>query len=493
MTDTHFTGEIFQGTYRLERVIGEGAMGIVYEASHCRLSRRFAVKLLFPEHAANPQALARFEREAEIAGKLGHPHIVEVVDFNRTDQGCPYIVMELLVGEDLAARLDRLMRLPLAEAVEIVRQTASALQAVHHMGVVHRDLKPHNIFLCHSPEGGDHVKVVDFGVSKMVGPGKEMTRTGALLGTPYYMAPEQALEHAEDVDARTDVYALGAILYEMLSGSPPYQAQSIPTLLYKIVHDPLPSLAATRRELPAAVVQVVERALSKQREERFPSMRAFWGALAKATDHPIAALARSVSQPHSLDHLEGAEDPLGATLPPDESTAERGATLPDEHTTTRAAARRRLLLVLLVLGGAGAVAVAGLLLLRQHTPSPVAALDAGAAARVTAPPLDAARPPDAASIRDLPAVERRGVDHRASPVRASRPAVLDVATLDAEGAVIAARLLIDGVDRGQTPAHLDDLRAGPHRLEVSAPGHRVGRRRVVLRQGANRVTITLTR
>jgi eukaryotic-like serine/threonine-protein kinase len=183
-------GQVLHDTYRIDRLLGEGGMGAVYAASHLRLARRFAIKMLFPAVAEHPEAMARFKREAEVTSALGHPNIVEVIDFYHMPDGTPYLVMELLEGEDLGARLLRTGRLPLDEAASILRQATSGLQAAHQLGIIHRDLKPQNIFLCRRREGGSLVKVVDFGISKVLGSRSSMTKTHALLGTPNYMAPE---------------------------------------------------------------------------------------------------------------------------------------------------------------------------------------------------------------------------------------------------------------------------------------------------------------
>lgn len=510
MAEAHYIGATFQGTYRLERVIGEGGMGVVYEASHCRLSRRFAIKLLFNRHADDPQAQARFEREAQIAGSLGHPHLVEVIDFNRTSDGCPYIVMELLVGEDLASRLGRVCRLSLAEAVEIARQTASALQAVHQAGVVHRDLKPQNIYLCRSADGSDNVKVVDFGVSKLLGSAKTLTRTGTLVGSPYYMAPEQALERSAEVDARTDVYALGAVLFEMLAGSPPFLADSLPTLLYRIVNDPVPSLVRARPDVPAAVARVVERAMSKKPADRFPSMRTFWSELAEAADHPTRSLSRSVSQPGLS--LPSGGSAMGITLPMEAAVAEGAsqgepavvssapATGPGSDGASASAPTRRswrrvtLALVLLGLGG---VAVAPLML-RGLSASRARSGPAGADRSVSVPARDAAarREPERPDSRLTVVDGRPALVDAAPPRNPARPvgqAELNIVTVDESDEPVVATLRLDGDDRGQSPAQLVALRPGLHRLEVSAPGFRAVARRVLLRPGRNQVTIHLQR
>ena len=263
-------GQVLHDTYRIERLIGEGGMGAVFEASHLRLARRFAIKVLSPD--ADPDAVARLRREAEITSRLGNPHIVEVIDFYQMPDGEPYIVMELLEGDDLAARIQAEQRLGLPAVVSVVRQSALGLQAAHDAGVVHRDLKPHNIFLCRRGKRENFVKIVDFGISKMLDAHSGLT--GALAGTPSYMAPEQAEERPNDIETRTDVYAMGCILYEMLTGGPPFVASSVPALLYKIVHQEPPELPP-QLEIPDDVRHVVRKALQKRPADRFRSITAF--------------------------------------------------------------------------------------------------------------------------------------------------------------------------------------------------------------------------
>ncbi|MDP6947210.1 MAG: serine/threonine-protein kinase, partial [Myxococcota bacterium] len=223
-------GKILQGTYRIEREIGSGGMGSVYEASHQRLGKRFAVKVLSPDVAGSAEALARFRQEALVTSALGNPNIVEVFDFNHMEDGTPYIVMEYLRGEDLASRLQRVGRLPLAKAVEIFRQAASALHAAHQKGIIHRDLKPQNVFLSQLDDRDDYVKIVDFGISKVVGSRHAMTGTHELLGSPSYMSPEQALVKASLVDLRADIFTMGTLVYLMLAGRPPFLADTMPDL-----------------------------------------------------------------------------------------------------------------------------------------------------------------------------------------------------------------------------------------------------------------------
>jgi serine/threonine protein kinase len=277
-------GTVLNDTYRLERLLGKGGMGKVYEASHLRLDRRFAVKLLVPEAAADEVALSRFHREARITSGLGHPHIVEVIDFNTTKGGKPYIVMEQLEGESLDDRLERDTRLDLPIVASIVRQATSALHVAHEKGVIHRDLKPQNLFLCRRGSRDDYVKLLDFGISKVLGSSSVMTRTNALVGSPGYMSPEQAEEQAEDVDVRCDVYGMGTLIFEMLTGAPPFTASSVPSLLYKIVHQDPPDLCELRPEVPDDVGRVVAIALGKRPEERYGSIEELWQAFSEALE-----------------------------------------------------------------------------------------------------------------------------------------------------------------------------------------------------------------
>ncbi|HEX2673952.1 MAG TPA: serine/threonine-protein kinase, partial [Polyangiaceae bacterium] len=204
-------GQTLRGTYRILSTLDQGGMGLVFEAEHTRLRRRVAVKVLAQHLTTDTQALARFNREAEIISQLEHPHIVQVLDFDTTEQGEPYIVMELLKGESLSERLERDGCLSIEESARVVHQVASGLFAAHQASIVHRDLKPANIFFTHLPGQGRVVKLLDFGISKRVGGGRSLTGEFDVLGTPDYMAPEQALGKTANVDPRGDQYALAVI------------------------------------------------------------------------------------------------------------------------------------------------------------------------------------------------------------------------------------------------------------------------------------------
>lgn len=275
-------GLVLGGAYRLVGRIGEGGMGAVYEAHHLRMQKRVAVKLLHQSHAHHADALERFHREAMIASRLGHPHLVNVIDFGASTGDDPYLVMEFLEGEDLDRRLRRTGRVPLQTAIWIARQTASAVAAVHAKGVVHRDLKPANVFLVQVPGEPDFVKVLDFGVSKIRAVQTRLTEASRAIGTPQYMSPEQASGARDEVDHRTDQWALACIVWEMLSGQAPFSADDTDAIFYQLMNLPPPPLAPRVPNLPSGVEPVLVRALSKTPAERYPSIRAFSRALEMA-------------------------------------------------------------------------------------------------------------------------------------------------------------------------------------------------------------------
>jgi serine/threonine-protein kinase len=278
-------GAEVRGTYRVVRLIGRGGMGVVYEVSHARLHGRYALKLMNPEFAADQAALSRFRREAQVTSSLRHPNIVQVIDFDQTEDGRPFLAMEFLDGPTLGDHLDAHGPLPLPAAIAILRQVADALEVAHKAGVVHRDLKPENVVLVPQDEGRFLVKLLDFGLSKMKAASLHITGTAALLGTPTYMTPEQALGEVDKVDARTDQYALGTMAWEMLVGQPPFRGDSVHAVLYQIIHQAPPAA----RGLAPGVERVLRRALAKDRDERFASVAAFAEALVRTADENPSA------------------------------------------------------------------------------------------------------------------------------------------------------------------------------------------------------------
>ncbi|MEN9797957.1 MAG: hypothetical protein RL653_1653 [Pseudomonadota bacterium] len=340
-------GSILRGTYEITSLIGEGGMGQVFAARHVRLPKQVAVKILKTDLKLSPDIVARFRREAEIASRLGHPNIVEVLDFDTLPGGTPFLVLEYLKGESLAQRLAR-GPLSLEETREIALQVGSALLAAHQAGVVHRDLKPDNIFLLPGDSTGatrHRVKLLDFGISKLSDSRTVQTQDSVLIGTPRYMSPEQALGNNQALDARSDVFALGCIYYEMLSGQPAFPGENIPTLLYKIVHDaprPLPELVPG---IPANVWPALQRALAKRVDERTPDVATlteeFTGTrlirvvapAASATDSTVDTLDATFvpSRPaHATPHPTAVPTPAPAR-PPGTAPGQGEPPLEDTH------------------------------------------------------------------------------------------------------------------------------------------------------------------
>ena len=251
-----------------------------------------------------------------IGSRLGHDHIVKVVDFAHTDDAFPYIVMELLEGEDLGQRLTREGRLPLEQAISITRQVGLALSAAHAEGVVHRDLKPDNIYLCTRQGGGILAKVMDFGISKVTSSDSIVTEQYSVLGTPAYMSPEQADGRVEEIDHRTDIYSLAVVLYHMLTGKVPFRGDKVSAILYQVVHNLPPPLHKVRQDLPPGLSEVVQRALQKRRVERYPSMEEFAAELERAMgDRWSSVLMQEVRASPGADLTGPAEGGQGLQTP----------------------------------------------------------------------------------------------------------------------------------------------------------------------------------
>ncbi len=274
-------GQTLGGSYRIVRQLDEGGMGTVFLAEHIRLRRPVAVKMMARHLKSDESAMARFRREAEIISRLHHPHIVQILDFDTTSEGQPYLVMEMLTGQSLDRLLESGQKLDVRAALSIAIQVAGALGAAHSAGIVHRDLKPANIFLL---DAGDElfVKLLDFGISKRadeVTTGRKLTLEFDILGTPDYMAPEQATGRTALVDHRGDQYALGVILFEMLTGRVPFQATEVMALLQRVISEPAPKASSFNAEVPRDIDQVLALALAKNPEERFSNIAAFAAAL----------------------------------------------------------------------------------------------------------------------------------------------------------------------------------------------------------------------
>jgi hypothetical protein len=312
------------GNYRVVAKIGEGGMGVVYLAEHPEIGRKLVVKVLHPHLVSDPQNRARFLNEARAAAAIRHPNIVDVIDVGTlSPEGTPYIVMEHLVGEDLAARIRRRGQLAIPEAIDLAYQTASALGVAHAQGIVHRDLKPANLFVIadDAHPGHDRIKVLDFGVAKLQGAiaGAVRTQSGVFLGTPTYMSPEQCLG-TKEVDHRSDIYSLGVILYEMVCGVPPFVSSGMGELV--LMHTSHVPVAPRRHNaaIPEALETVILRALAKEPSQRFASaaelQMALTGGAPRAAppswDASVAELfAAAVPAPTQGAHTIGATPSTG--------------------------------------------------------------------------------------------------------------------------------------------------------------------------------------
>src|SRR5262249_24926807 len=283
-----YVGCIVDGRYRIDGVLGRGGMGVVYRARHEVIDKLFAIKILLPTEDAD--VVERFVNEARAATAIGNDHIVDTVDFGQLPDGSTYFVMEYLEGRTLSQRIKAEQMIPVAVALSIAKQIAEGMSAAHLAGIVHRDLKPENIFLTKREEDEDFVKLLDFGIAKMQARENRLTRAGTIFGTPHYMSPEQA--SASEVDSRADVYSLGVILYEMLAGQVPFDAENPMGLLTQHLYTPPVPLTERKnppQEISADLEGVVLKCLANQTSDRYTSM-----------DHFVA----------DLDRIEGGEAPV---------------------------------------------------------------------------------------------------------------------------------------------------------------------------------------
>jgi eukaryotic-like serine/threonine-protein kinase len=276
-----FVGQVVAARYRVVKLLGRGGMGAIYEVEHIKLGRAFALKKLLPKLADDGEAMARFQREADVVSRLRHPNIIEITDWETADDGSPCMIMELLRGVDLHARITAG---PMAwqDLARIADQVLSALVVAHRAGIVHRDLKPENIFLTRDDAGEEHVTLLDFGVSKIAHAHARLTDEQRMLGTPGFMAPEQADGRVAEIGPRTDVWAMGAILFEMATGQPAFPGVSAPAILYRVCHGQPEDLRAVRADAPAEFVATVSAALSREEGKRILDAEVLRGRLRAA-------------------------------------------------------------------------------------------------------------------------------------------------------------------------------------------------------------------
>jgi serine/threonine protein kinase len=355
-------GTILAGKYRVDKVLGVGGMGAVVAARHLELDHKVAIKFLLPALLENHESVARFAREARAAVKITSEHVVRVLDVGSLENGAPYMVMEFLEGDDLSGWLRARGPLPIEQAVEFVLQACVALADAHSMGIVHRDLKPANLFCVRRNDGQLVIKVLDFGISKVTGgthpsdSGMSVTRTSAIMGSPLYMSPEQ-VQSSKDVDTRTDLWALGIILFELLTGGVPFPGETFGEIAVKIAARAPLSLRAYRPDAPVALENAMLRCLEKERDRRYANVAELaWALLPFAPE-------RARSYVERIHGVIGSSSPgvPATSMPRIDGTLAAPGTMPPVGRTTGGVAPRRNRPALIA-GAIGAVVVVGVAL-----------------------------------------------------------------------------------------------------------------------------------
>ena len=446
-------GDVLASKYRVEKVLGIGGMGVVVAAHHLELDERVALKFLLPAAAANTELVERFLREARASVRLKGAHVAKTLDVGRLADNCPYIVMEYLEGHDLHVEIrNGAGNLPITTAISYVLQAAEGLAEAHSRGIVHRDLKPGNLFLTRGVDGHPLVKVLDFGISKTLdtgvgGEGLSLTRTEMLLGSPLYMSPEQ-MRSSKSVDERSDLWALGAIAYELITGKVPFEAETILELCFKVAQESPVSPQAVRADVPAELAAAILRCLEKLPEDRFANVselaRAFepFGLTRDrgTADRMHDVLGTGKRKPRastpSLPEIDSLAPPPAVSAPPEPAPQAWGNTQSQSKPKSRKgvyiAAVAAAFVIVAVIGGAAALRSRPMTTALVATsapaaiglPSPaVAAITATAAATTTAdadaaiavaPPIVVAKPHPAAPNKPLVAI---------TPPKSAKPAV----------------------------------------------------------------------
>jgi eukaryotic-like serine/threonine-protein kinase len=442
-------GQIIEGKYRILRLLGEGGMGAVYEGENVRIHRKVAIKVLHQAVAANVDVVRRFEREAQAAGRIGSDHIVEVLDLGNLPDGDRFMVMEFLDGISLSDRIKERGHIQAPEVAPIMIQLLEGLAAAHAASIIHRDLKPDNVYLLPAKKGQtDFVKILDFGISKFNAlsgdSGMSMTRTGAVMGTPFYMSPEQA-KGAKDMDVRSDLYSAGVILYEAVTGQVPFNAETFNELIFKIVLEVPPPPEQIIPDMDPAFASIVRKSMAREREARFQTSQEFAQALTDwlATGTGVSVDAAAAGGAGQPPVLQGAQPALRGT----------GTSASWANTGGGAQAKKSPLLIIGVAAAACVLAAGGVFafkMTRKAAPPDVAAVAASPVAEPPAqhPARPVATPPSAPT---------------AEPV-----AVASAAAASAAPAVPAASVAV-AAKKAAAPAAAPAAKHVPSKAAAAAP------------------------
>jgi len=424
-------GQEVGGRYRLIRRIGKGGMGVVYEAEHLGLDKRVAIKFLLDRFADDLEVVERFHREARTASRIGQENIIDVTDVGHGADGRPYIVMELLAGGDLATVLSASGPMPAPRAVHVIRQVLRGLGAAHGKGIVHRDMKPENVHLIERGGDPDFVKIMDFGISKVIAASDSkvrLTATGAVIGTPIYMAPEQALAQTE-LDQRVDLYAVGVMLYELLAGRPPFLSTSYLGLVTQHINTAPPNLAQFRPDLPRPLIAAVHRALEKDPAKRFQSAVEFTRALPATPALRELDVAETVGDSSRIEVTDEARAAAAARTP--------GLETPPARRQRRLAWIVAAAVVVVAAGVAVAVVTRG-----GH--QEVHAVAKESPVTPPAPPVIAPQPP--------------------------APEVVALGKIDVRTDPSGAKVFVDDVYKGPSPVLIAGIAAGVHDVRLEKDG-----------------------
>jgi serine/threonine-protein kinase len=473
------------GNYQILSRIGSGGMGEVYLATHPLIGKKVALKAIHGDLSLNKEVVARFVNEARAVSSIGSDHIVEIHDFGQTPEGAHFFIMEYLEGRTLADTLATHGRLPVERALHIAAQIASGLGAAHRQQIIHRDLKPDNIMLVEKLGDRDFVKILDFGLAKMLADNQQLTSVGVVLGTPEYMSPEAA-ESKRELDGRADLYSLGVLLFQMLTGRLPFQAERMGEVLVQQVCRAPPVPRAFNPEIPPAVEQIVLRCLAKKPEARFQTMEELRAALLD----PDAYLAGTPPVVAS-DGATGAmrANPPALAAPKTASNRTMAIATPAGFVGRRRS-KRPLIFVVSVIMSAGIGSAIALVhpadLQRGHE---VGERTGGAQARPAAPEPGAVPDKPAKSSRAAPADAGTGAEPALDGAAGTAPAA--VATLQIDSSPQGAAVFIDGERAGKTPLSLQ-LPADGRELEISL--RRKGRRsasRTIRMDGNHKLAVPL--